>query len=828
MNNQQNANIVPDVTPTILAESYKEAWSTLLTDFRGCSVICPLAATGSELPDAPAVDQIPPSPEIAAELQQPDETNSTGCIPGNDGEAQTPLPVELEDPKPQPFVWRDITFDELVRKMRALQIPVDCTLLFKVCGGEVYIDMKTRTAWSEGVRPGITIILGTYGIGYGTMISGQSLSRSLHRTDRMKYLTWDEAKYRPAGQGSFLPLIENFYFHLGITYELDAKFSLYYSLKTFDPTVANEDLSGKPQDTQDTQDAKDNKDPQKVQDTQDTQEDPTVNVEKILADDGVKVEVDTVDVISTDDQTGAESPGSPTEGESLEGHNGHKGSRAYFRRTDPQSAVHRLCNMFVELVIRKETNVNFPTIEEMIEKDKSLSAPGVQHSMDPAEMASELERVLNETIETFLTHKEFFINPTTGYIPYGGVSFDFLIKYMMFGFGGQSAETSPVSFFLDRMPVTGSIRKAREQIREEGIEFFFTEFNKNLLRSEKLASLLSDSLWDNILLAVDGTSINVPHNPNDPDTLCKGARGSEYNQIHALCVYGILSGTYHGVIASGKKKSDEREALLSFIKKNEHLSCTVGKNKKYLIVADRGFESWEIFARLNMLGVRFVVRVKDSQTGGILSHYDLKKEHVGDEFEKYIRIRLHAKGCKDHVEGSRLAKFLDPDTGSYEMVLRVVQFRLDKGGNLEALITNVPTWELSALQLEYIYHKRWEVETSFRTLKYQFNLKYFHAKKPEFVRQEFWAKMVMFNFCSLLMTHTAVPEAKWSKGRKYKYAIKRSWGIALCMQFIKGTIDAETLGRKIVMNLQPIRPGRNYSRKVRPQSAAAFGYRAVG
>ncbi len=793
MNKEPNANVASDATTTTLAVYLKDAWTTLLAGFLGCMYVLPLSMTNFEPYDGPAADQAPRmfSPEMMEKLLlQKDVRLSGRILDAVTGALKLSKP---QDKKPGPFAWQDITFDELVRHLRILQIPVDCTLLFEVCGGRVFIDTKNRTAWSEGIRPGISIILGTYGIGYGTVISGQSLSRSLQRQERMEYLTWDEAMYRPAGQEEFLPLEKYFYFHGGLLFGLDTPFSRYCSLKTAARAATDEDLDGN---------------------SGNGSEGLADDMPEALNGDGKDIEIEAVKM-----------PG-------LEGCSREEISKLYFLMTDLESLAHRVYVMQREIEIRNETNVTLPTMEEIKERDESIGNLPVQSFMDPSELASELKRILFETIKTLLDHKEFFINwkkgekSVNGYVPYGNIDFASLITYMMFGFGGQSAETSSVSFFPHLMPGSVSIRKARWQIRAEGMEFFFTEFSRNLRNSKKVGPLLDDSLWDYILLAVDGTSINVPHNPKDPDTLCRGAHGSEYNQIHALCVYGVLSGIYHGVIATGKKKADEREALLTFINNNEHLSCKVDGKKRYLIVADRGFESWEILARLHMLGVRFVIRIKDSHSNGILSNYDL--DRFEDQFEQYIRIAFRAKGRKGNaVDNAKPVSFLSDGMERYEMVLRVVQVRL-KSDKLEALITNIPTWELSALQLVYIYNKRWEVETSFRTLKHQFNLKYFHARSPRLVRQELWAKMVMFNFCSLLMTHTAVPEAKWSKGRKYDYEIKRSWGIALCMQFIKGTIDAGTLGRKLVMNLQPIRPDRNYTRKVRSQSAMCFNYRAVG
>ena len=45
---------------------------------------------------------------------------------------------------------------------------------------------------------------------------------------------------------------------------------------------------------------------------------------------------------------------------------------------------------------------------------------------------------------------------------------------------------------------------------------------------------------------------------------------------------------------------------------------------------------------------------------------------------------------------------------------------------------------------------RWGIETSFRNLKHTLGLLHLHAKKVEFVLQEIFAKLTMYNFCQLI------------------------------------------------------------------------------
>ncbi|WP_420832495.1 transposase [Paenibacillus periandrae] len=51
---------------------------------------------------------------------------------------------------------------------------------------------------------------------------------------------------------------------------------------------------------------------------------------------------------------------------------------------------------------------------------------------------------------------------------------------------------------------------------------------------------------------------------------------------------------------------------------------------------------------------------------------------------------------------------------------------------------------------------RWGIETSFRALKYTIGLTNFHARKREFVTQEIFARMIMYNFVEIMTSHIVI------------------------------------------------------------------------
>ena len=55
---------------------------------------------------------------------------------------------------------------------------------------------------------------------------------------------------------------------------------------------------------------------------------------------------------------------------------------------------------------------------------------------------------------------------------------------------------------------------------------------------------------------------------------------------------------------------------------------------------------------------------------------------------------------------------------------------------------------------------RWGIETSFRDLKYTLGLLHLHSKKVDFVHQEIFAKLTMFNFCQLITQSVVIQQKK--------------------------------------------------------------------
>nr|WP_288744062.1 hypothetical protein [uncultured Mediterraneibacter sp.] len=71
------------------------------------------------------------------------------------------------------------------------------------------------------------------------------------------------------------------------------------------------------------------------------------------------------------------------------------------------------------------------------------------------------------------------------------------------------------------------------------------------------------------------------------------------------------------------------------------------------------------------------------------------------------------------------------------------------------------------------YHWRWQMEVAFRYLKHANGLLYFHSKKPEYLKQEIYANLILYN-SSIFLANEAIQENQKKKHRitnKYQYEV---------------------------------------------------------
>ncbi|MDO4650241.1 MAG: IS4 family transposase [Eubacteriales bacterium] len=362
-------------------------------------------------------------------------------------------------------------------------------------------------------------------------------------------------------------------------------------------------------------------------------------------------------------------------------------------------------------------------------------------------------------------------------------------------------------------PSKSAFVQARDKFLPEGWAYLFHIFQDECRN-------YSDVLYRGYrLLACDGSDINISRDPSDERTFIK--EGCGYNAIHLNALYDIQNRTYVDFHVQGKKKLHEREALNLMIDRlpNQIPSITI---------ADRGYESFNVFAHFIEKKQFFLIRMKDICSNGILSAYDLPD----DEFDTYIQTTLTRRHTKETLENVDTYTILPPYTDFdfitdrsdiYDIQFRILRFQVSNGSYV-CVATNLSEEDFPLKEIRTLYRMRWSEETSFRELKYTIGIVSWHSRKYEAILQEIYARMILYNFCEVVTAHAVINH---SNETKHAYKINFATAVNICRAYLKSGGDENEIMLLIQRHLTPIRNDRKYPITLRPKRNRDFVYRAA-
>jgi len=413
--------------------------------------------------------------------------------------------------------------------------------------------------------------------------------------------------------------------------------------------------------------------------------------------------------------------------------------------------------------------------------------------------------------------KSFVKNPDVDFTRNRKLSFETVIN-LMISMGGNSLSNELMDYFhydVD-MASSSAFIQQRNKLLPFAFEFLLKEFT-NCFQNFK-------TFEGHRLLAVDGSDLNICNNPNDVDTYFQSFPDSKgFNQLHLNAMYDLYNKLYVDVCIQPGRKENERRALAEMTDRSD-ISGDV------IVIADRGYESYNVFAHIERKGWKYAIRVKDIMSNGILSALKLPDE----EFDVNINLILTKKQTNETKDNPAIYKFV-PKTSTfdyldlhinmfYPITFRVVRFKIADDA-YESIITNLDPVKFPPEKIKELYHLRWGIETSFRELKYAIGLICFHSKKVEHITQEILASLVMYNFCELITLHVVIHQ----KDTKHCYQANFTLAIQICRHYFKclsdmSPPDVEAFIRK---NILPIREGRKDPRKVKAKAVVSFLYRVA-
>ena len=370
------------------------------------------------------------------------------------------------------------------------------------------------------------------------------------------------------------------------------------------------------------------------------------------------------------------------------------------------------------------------------------------------------------------------------------------------------------------LPSASAFVQQRCKIRPEAFKTIFTGF---------ASKITTATPTDIRILAVDGSDVHIATNPDDLSSFHPGANGQKpYNLLHLNALYDLKQHIYTDAVIQGRKDWDEHGALQEMVDNSDILNA--------LIIADRGYESYNNIAHIQEKGWFFLIRIKDGKSG-IKDGLELPKSCEFDEKfslkltrskKNEVKILLKDKNHYRFIPSTHTFDYLTKRPSRkapvefYELNFRIVRFKLSDEV-YESVITNLDANDYPAEKLKEMYSLRWGIETSFRDLKYTTGMLNFHSKKVMCIHQEIYAHMIMYNFAEMITSHVVIEK----KQRKYTYKANFSVATHMCRLFYRGKTTTPNLETIIAKNTIPIRPNRHIERNRSAKVFHGFLYRVA-
>lgn len=426
---------------------------------------------------------------------------------------------------------------------------------------------------------------------------------------------------------------------------------------------------------------------------------------------------------------------------------------------------------------------------------------------------SEIETVANAS-------DKYCSNPGRDFSRNRKLSFKKVVESII-GMGSKGLTNELIDIFNNDpdMPSTSAFVQQRSKIKPEAFRDIMAGFTEKITKQSIRLRLL----------AVDGSDIQIATNPDDEDTYFQGVNGQKpYSLIHLNTLYDLEQHFYIDSIIQGRMSWNEHKALQEMVDKSNI--------KKALIIADRGYESYNNMAHIQEKGWFFLIRVKDGKTGikdGLL----LPEENEFDTDICLELVRKQTKQIKELLKNKNKYRFVPHSTSFdylpektkkddpvifYELKFRIARFEIGTD-RYETVLTNLDKDAYPTTELKRLYAARWGIETSFRDLKYTLGMLDFHSKKVMSIHQEIYAHLIMYNFSEMITSHVVIAK----KQRKHTYKANFSVAVHMCRRFFYGRTSPPDLETIIARNLIPIRPERHRTRNLTVKVFHGFLYRVA-
>ncbi len=439
--------------------------------------------------------------------------------------------------------------------------------------------------------------------------------------------------------------------------------------------------------------------------------------------------------------------------------------------------------------------------------------------------------ILNEVVADTAANIHDYTKSPTDFTRNRKLNAETILKVIL-NMQGNSLNTELLNAFpdIDQRMTASAFEQAKGKLRPEVFEHIFHEFTKQIDTSKKL-----DGKYR--VFAIDGSDFTTNHNPKSNRVCDFKDETKPYCQTHGNIMFDLENKVYTDCYIQSKTDADERRAAIEIMKRMDHSYPSI-------VVMDRGYEGYNLMTHCTKMdNLFYLIRVKTG-TGGLKDVAALPNSECDTDIDILVTCSNHYyHQNKDKMPNLRLIKTIKKrhkenvgkDYRSHawdhenmvNLKFRAVKFKINEDGHdsWEVLITNLNRFEFPLERLKELYHQRWNIETSFRNLKYSLGAINFHSKKDDFIDMELFAHLTMYNATSACINEVPVHHSN----HKHIYAIdfKMACQIVRKYYYLHNDKPYHMIYSEIASYINPVRPGRADERRMKTKSPVSFLYRVA-
>lgn len=426
-----------------------------------------------------------------------------------------------------------------------------------------------------------------------------------------------------------------------------------------------------------------------------------------------------------------------------------------------------------------------------------------------------LQRVLFKEVQYLNRFKSLFVeNSKSDFVRKRKLSFDkTIMDIISLETGSLKDELLKLNNYAIDTPSTSAFVQARSKIRVEAFETLFKNFNSHS-RKEKTYKGYR-------LLAIDGSTLPIDNSIIDDETtqIKVNQSNKTFSAFHLNASYDLLECSYDDLIIQGQNHMDENDAFCRIVDRY--------KGTQSIFIADRGYESYNGCAHVANSKNKYLIRIKDiySKTSMARSFGPFSEEEFDIDIKRILTLK-----CTNEIKSNpEIYKwvpsnmnfdYMSKEYPYYDFECRLVRFKIAEG-TYECIITNLNHDSFTTEEIKELYHKRWGIETSFREIKYALGLNALHAKKRKLIKQEIYARILLYNFSQRIIGNIHIKHKK----TKYIYQINFTRAFHIIRKFINKKSGNPLIDDLIAKEILPIRLGRHNMRNLSPKKVVCFNYR---